>query len=566
MSTDRLFLPAQAHPMQLVPRVTPYAFLNPRKCESALQVGFFFDGTGNNREKHQGKFGDSNIARLFDAYPMARTKGCAAIYIPGVGTPCHQLEEPGESWQGAAYGKGCEARVLLGLLSLLDEVYRHAISNRPLFTNAQLALLCTRTHLRAHERRKLSKFQQEYGLLEGESGVAWRLGFMKTQAKYLESQMASRVYPSVKRITVDVFGFSRGAACARVFCSWLNQVVDNGTFAGIPIEIRFLGIFDTVAAAGLGTMITSVISRVTGGHDGWANEMSLRIPSLVRNCVHFVAMHEFRRNFPLDEIGAPGSTPAGSLEIAYPGSHSDVGGGYAPGDLGIAAHLPAQQADCHKLSQITLNHMFDYAVSCGVPLSKSLSKTIRPSFDSFAIAHELKSAFERFVNEIGPAPRPIYHWARDYLAWRWSVSQQYSSLAQVKMASTEHRTLMEKSNQKLIDDAELIRSCGDPKFSSWYRDYVSSGKHYTGIRKNLFLCGDIDDLDQEAPVVMKDAIGVKPSLSLAKFFDAYVHDSYAGFAENLMEPTGYWRYRRSFRGTNLVRFAIEPGDEVPASG
>jgi hypothetical protein len=566
MSADRLFHPALWQRMPLEPRGAPMPIIDGGKCESTLQIGFFFDGTGNNRELHQSSFADTNVARLYAAYPHRRELGLSRVYIPGVGTPCRELEEPGESWQGAAYGKGCEARVLLGLLSLLDEVYRHAISNRPLFTNAQLALLCTRTDLRAYERRKLAKFNQEYGLVEGEFGGTWRLAFMKNQAKYLEHQMACRVYPTVKRITVDVFGFSRGAACARVFCTWLNQVVENGTFAGIPIEIRFLGIFDTVAAAGLGSMITGVLSTVKDGHDGWANEKSLQVSSLVRNCVHFVAMHEFRRNFPLDEIAAPGGMPAGSLEIAYPGSHSDVGGGYAPGELGIAAHLPARQADCHKLSQITLNHMFDYAVSCGVPLSKSLSETIRPSFDSFAIANELKSAFDLFVSEIGPELKPIYCWARDYLAWRWSVSQQYNGLAQVRMASAEQRAMMEKSNRKLIDDATLLRSCGDPKFSSWYRDYVSSGKHYTGIRKNLFLCADLDDLDREAPVVMKDAVGIKPSPSMAKFFDTYVHDSYAGFAATHMEPTGYWRYRRSFRGTNVVRFAIEADAEVAASG
>ena len=46
-------------------------------------------------------------------------------------------------------------------------------------------------------------------------------------------------------------------------------------------------------------------------------------------------MHENRPSFPLDRIVRPdGSLPPGASEYAFPGMHSDVGGGYAPSEQG----------------------------------------------------------------------------------------------------------------------------------------------------------------------------------------------------------------------------------------
>jgi hypothetical protein len=65
------------------------------KCEFSLHIGLFFDGTGNNQdwvepgtggsqlERHK----DSNVARLFRAYPDTALEGYYRHYIPGVGTP-----------------------------------------------------------------------------------------------------------------------------------------------------------------------------------------------------------------------------------------------------------------------------------------------------------------------------------------------------------------------------------------------------------------------------------------------------------------------------------------------
>ncbi|WP_206337544.1 phospholipase effector Tle1 domain-containing protein, partial [Pseudomonas viridiflava] len=88
-----------------------------------------------------------------------------------------------------------------------------------------------------------------------------------------------------------------------------------------------------------------------------------------------VAMHEIRKNFPLDQVAVGDVMPENCHEFAYPGAHSDVGGGYAPGGLGLAIGDSPEDGDTRKLSQIPLNHMFECAVAAGTPMSKRTAVT-----------------------------------------------------------------------------------------------------------------------------------------------------------------------------------------------
>ena len=56
--------------------------------------------------------------------------------------------------------------------------------------------------------------------------------------------------PKVCKANVSVIGFSRGAAQARTFARWL-QLATGGSVGGAVFNLRFLGIFDTVASVAL---------------------------------------------------------------------------------------------------------------------------------------------------------------------------------------------------------------------------------------------------------------------------------------------------------------------------
>lgn len=134
-------------------------------------------------------------------------------------------------------------------------------------------------------------------------------------------------------INIDVVGFSRGAAEARV---WLNQLVGkmrNGQYTSSKsrktrcLNLRFEGLFDTVSHLGY-----------LHGNDG---KYDFGIPSAVRHAAHAVALNEYRGDpvsFHLRSIlGSQQPSRANRIEQAFVGAHSDVGGGYASGDLSDVA-------------------------------------------------------------------------------------------------------------------------------------------------------------------------------------------------------------------------------------
>jgi hypothetical protein len=143
-------------------------------------------------------------------------------------------------------------------------------------------------------------------------------------------------------VTVDAFGFSRGAAAARYFVNCVNRgsfepvttgflMDDEPTHLGrvrldtgpVRATVRFLGIFDTVAAIGYAR---------DGGDPSDADNADVNVhldDSSAQAIYHLTAHNEYRRNFALNSIRSPsGACPSGGVELALPGAHSDVGGGY----------------------------------------------------------------------------------------------------------------------------------------------------------------------------------------------------------------------------------------------
>jgi Uncharacterized alpha/beta hydrolase domain (DUF2235) len=145
--------------------------------------------------------------------------------------------------------------------------------------------------------------------------------------------------PSVRidEIIFDVFGFSRGAAAARHF---VNQVklkqhgplavsFAPGKLPLVPdldwqtaIRAGFVGLFDTVPSIG----------NLADGFDvSDTQQSSLKLAlsaDAADKVVHLIARDEKRANFTLMTVSPEHE------EIALPGVHSDIGGGYTTGTEG----------------------------------------------------------------------------------------------------------------------------------------------------------------------------------------------------------------------------------------
>jgi uncharacterized protein (DUF2235 family) len=137
---------------------------------------------------------------------------------------------------------------------------------------------------------------------------------------------------------IDIVGFSRGAALAAHFA---NVIADDGvTVDGVKERppVRFLGVFDLVAAFGIPVNLGFNFNRINLGY-------RLGLSKGVRFCYHALALDEARQAFRPTRL-------RGGCEVWFRGVHSDVGGGN----------------DNHALNDIALRWMLNKALASGLPL------------------------------------------------------------------------------------------------------------------------------------------------------------------------------------------------------
>ena len=141
--------------------------------------------------------------------------------------------------------------------------------------------------------------------------------------------------------TIDVVGFSRGAALALDFVNEIAKGKAKLADGSIP-KVRFLGLFDCVPSFGVALIPINI---------GW----DLEVPANVEKCFHALALDERRGNFHLHRPKMLGEQRPGSLtEVWFRGVHSDIGGNGADED-------PPR-----GLASIALNWMFVNAQACGL--------------------------------------------------------------------------------------------------------------------------------------------------------------------------------------------------------
>lgn len=174
---------------------------------------------------------------------------------------------------------------------------------------------------------------------------------------------------------IDIIGFSRGAAMAREFANRITGMAARNEISQ-PFRIRFLGLFDTVGSFGIPGNSCDI------GYD-------LSIPRSVEFAAHAIALNEHRPFFPLSSIepraGLRGSD-ATRVEQGFLGAHSDIGGGYADGDL----------------SDVALNWMVEQARRAGVPLGELPME--RRQVDN-SVLHDERS----FLGKLTNTDRDVYY-------------------------------------------------------------------------------------------------------------------------------------------------------------
>ncbi|MEM6049974.1 DUF2235 domain-containing protein [Erwinia sp. P7711] len=283
-----------------------------KKREITLTIGVFFDGTGNNANNSgdrqaacSGEHYGMNDAEAGSAYSQCvRLKrgysGTAAGSYLGYYTNVH--------WLRTLYSQGIRPDTGAG---------QHAIYIEGIGTEGGAG-------------------DSGYGMAtgRGETGVVRKTDkAVAALAAAIQSYLlrhADAGSCAIRELQFDIFGFSRGAAAARHFASRvflqdsaIIAAIKTGLagteFSGTPGgKTRFLGIFDTVAA--IGTAVNGL-----NPHSADSGEVNLVLrPGVAEKVFHITAQHECRFNFALNSV-----KPAWP-ELALPGVHSDIGGGYNP--------------------------------------------------------------------------------------------------------------------------------------------------------------------------------------------------------------------------------------------
>lgn len=431
-------------------------------CQKIVRIGLFFDGTNNNKYRDEPIQGHTNVVKLFNAHSDAGEEGvlnepgCYRIYIPGVGTPFPENREWKESSEGKAMGKGAQARIIFALLQVYNSVYRAFNENRYLYEFKDIA-----TKLENYSRAVEFNYDQAYP--EHVRRERWFAELREELNSRLKEAREAILKPSIPKIRVSVFGFSRGAIEARGFCYWLNAALaGEDHLAGMPIGINFLGIFESVASVGLANSAAQTTPLwFANGHFSWAAETLKPLPALVKQTVHYIAAHEQRMNFPVTR--AQGNNVR---EYFYPGVHSDVGGGYRPGDHGRGMKVE------EMVSQVPLIHMHKAARLAGVPLIDYLDMKSDLQAD-YAISPALATNWNAYMaagDFAGTYDSQIHEHMRLYYKFREYWFGRMADLPACRRAAPQEREDMASYDHMLTGDVQLLRQRARGQLRSFASD------------------------------------------------------------------------------------------------
>ena len=549
-------------------RESPPKCSSKESCNTNLFLGFFLDGTGNNYGKsiEEKRYDHSNVARLYSCFPGKSIKGVVAgepewehqpdqyknffrIYTPGVGTAFDLVNDSGKGKDktlgGAAAYKG-EPRIIWTLLQAINSLHRFFHKDALLVNASEAEKIFSMVSLNRLTLQEMTEHSPESYLPRSARKVFEDV--LRRLHKSIQYNMRGpdggeprNTDPGiVQKIYVSAFGFSRGAAAARVFANWLVALCKldalllkkpGHTLGGFPVSFDFLGLFDTVTSVGLANTLNTA-----DGHWGWADaEISLRVPNEFAQCLHLVAGHEVRRSFPLDSICYNKTIGAGRSEIVYPGVHSDVGGGYNPKEHGKGK----DPKGIDMLSRLPLAHMYRAARLAGAPLKLELV-TQQSVKDDFKIAPETIAAFNQYLSHAkiksGSLTGIMREQCKFHILWRKlrrrSGPAPLEAIRSYKDARQEDKNDLRCSNAEFEDEIAAYERWRD----SYLNPVPSENDPQTwgqGSRRPKDIAprppGFNNQREEEWMEITRFWGEEALPDGMEKFFDDYVHDSRAAF-------------------------------------
>jgi hypothetical protein len=383
------------------------------RCNQEIYQSFFFDGFAQGMADTDRL---SNIARLFNAHADSSDEfGIYKMYYEGLGRDL-SVQTVGTakkimSDSSAALLKEADSKLIKNpgkaIATDIGQRFRDTPADKGLLARGKSSILDGFEHAGETARGKIKESitlkklgadllpaavtiaadsvpaVRDSEFAAGYMGTGFDARVNKAIADFKRNVDHARATDTreIKRIRVSLFGYDRGGVIARKFANELigttcKQKDGKVTYDGIEVQFDFMGLFDCVSTSYADSIFTKVVAPVLGVVPGQGKVASLSIKGLslfvglskqslgqfdiqkeFKSIVHHVAATELRFYKNLD---SPRRSPehANLQEIVYPGSQSDVGGGFAEGE----DHKSAE------LARVSARNMLDRAWSAGVPM------------------------------------------------------------------------------------------------------------------------------------------------------------------------------------------------------
>lgn len=182
------------------------------------------------------------------------------------------------------------------------------------------------------------------GLGYGSTGIFAKMNKMFIQISDEIKQYNADQQKQVGQLIFNVYGFSRGAATARMFCNRImNEKQLTLKYEDVPeekfdltkfsISLKMVGLFDTVTSIGADHLNDVAKDRLglefqLPEKEPTAQDVCIDISKrqITGKIVHLLAAHEFRQKFAVTNIKHAVENGYG-FELALPGCHTDLGDG-----------------------------------------------------------------------------------------------------------------------------------------------------------------------------------------------------------------------------------------------
>lgn len=229
---------------------------------------------------------------------------------------------------------------------------------------------------------------------------------------------------------IDIVGYSRGAAIARMFVHRIGEAFErlkrkDGVELSEPPTVRFLGLFDTVASFGI----------------PWTDDVSFpkEIPDFVANTFHAMALDETRETFGIERCLG---NRARVTEVWFRGGHGDIGG-----NATLRNRHDEEEANLSR-SLFAFNWMLAKASACGLPVSGAIVPDAKPDVKAPVTAiDEIVS-----IGKVGTLSRRIHigdlvHFSVEYTEMTRGIDGR--QLRRIAVPTRIEDEEMEKTNNSL---------------------------------------------------------------------------------------------------------------------